>query len=90
MEWLRDATNALDLEDSLLNKRLNNSFLNYNRFFSRFFSPEFKILSYVCNLDRPKLFQMIVSDQFLKQRETEAFLKLNSCFSTEFTHLKNT
>ena len=38
----------------------------------------------------PKLFQMTVSDEFLKQCETEAFLKLNSCFSTEFARLKNT
>ena len=36
MEWLRDARNALEQEDSLLNKGLNNSFLNYNRcFFSK-------------------------------------------------------
>ena len=35
MEWLRDATDALEQEDSLLNKGLNNSFLNYNRFFSK-------------------------------------------------------
>ena len=34
--------------------------------------------------DRPKLFQMIVSNEFLKQRDTEAFLKFDSCFSTEF------
>ena len=27
---------------------------------------------------------MIVSDEFLKQCDTEAFLKFNSCFSTEF------
>ena len=33
MEWLRDATNALKQEDSRLNKRLNNSFLNYNNCF---------------------------------------------------------
>ena len=33
MEWLRDATNALEREDSLLNKGLNNSFFNYNRCF---------------------------------------------------------
>ena len=41
MEWLRDATNALEQEDSLLNKGLNNSFLNYNGCFflnSRFLS----------------------------------------------------
>ena len=38
----------------------------------------------------PKLSQMIVSDEFLKQCETEAFLKFNGCFSTEFAHLKNT
>ena len=30
MEWLRGATNALEQEDSLLNKGLNNSFLNDN------------------------------------------------------------
>ena len=33
MECLRDATNALEQEDSLLNKGLNNSFLNYNKCF---------------------------------------------------------
>ena len=33
MEWLRDATNALEQEDSLLNKELNSSFSNYNRCF---------------------------------------------------------
>ena len=27
MEWLRDATNTLEQEDSLLNKGLNNAFL---------------------------------------------------------------
>ena len=27
---------------------------------------------------------MIVSDEFLKQRDTEAFLEFDSCFSTEF------
>ena len=30
MEWLRDATDALEEEDSLLNKGLDNSFLNNN------------------------------------------------------------
>ena len=34
-------------------------------------------------LDRPKLFQVSVSDEFLKQCETEAFLKFNSCISTD-------
>ena len=29
MECLRDATNALEQEDFVLNKELNNSFLNY-------------------------------------------------------------
>ena len=42
MELLRDATNALEQKDSLLNKGLNNSFFNYNRCFfflnSRFLS----------------------------------------------------
>ena len=33
---------------------------------------------------------MIASDEFLKQCETEAFLKSYSCFSSEFSHLKNT
>ena len=33
MELLRDATNALEQEDSLLNRGLNNSFLNYDRCF---------------------------------------------------------
>ena len=80
MEWLRDATNALEQEDSLLNKGLNNSFLNYNRcFFSKF-----KIPFHTSVIRQPKLFQMIVSDEFLKQCETEAFLRFNSCFSTEF------
>ena len=40
IEWLRDVTNALEKEDSLLNKGLNDSFLNYNRFFfSKFKIP---------------------------------------------------
>ena len=40
MEQLRDATNASEQEDYLLNKGLNNSFLNYNRcFFSKFKIP---------------------------------------------------
>ena len=33
---------------------------------------------------------MIVSDEFLKQCDTEAFFKFNSCFSTEFERYKNT
>ena len=38
IEWWRDATNELEQEDCLLNKGLNNSFLNYNRsFFSVYF-----------------------------------------------------
>ena len=37
VEWLRDATNTSEQEDSLLNKGLNHSFLSYNRcFFSKF------------------------------------------------------
>ena len=32
-EWLRDGTNVLEQNDSLLNKGLNNSFLYYNRCF---------------------------------------------------------
>ena len=33
IERLRDAPNALEQEDSFLNRGLNNSFLNYNRCF---------------------------------------------------------
>ena len=33
MEWLRDATNASEQDDSLLNKGLNYSFLYYNMCF---------------------------------------------------------
>ena len=33
---------------------------------------------------------MIVSGEFLKQCETQAFLKFNSCFSTESARLENT
>ena len=33
MEWLKDTTNASEQEDSLLNKGLSNSFLNYNGVF---------------------------------------------------------
>ena len=33
---------------------------------------------------------MTVSDEFLKQCETEAFLKFNSRFTTDFARLKNT
>ena len=36
MEWLRDATNALEQEDFVFSEGLNNSFLNYNGCF--FFS----------------------------------------------------
>ena len=32
-ELLKDVANALEQEDSLLNKGVNNSFLNYNRCF---------------------------------------------------------
>ena len=31
---------------------------------------------------------MIVSDEFLEQRDKEAFLKFDSCFSTKFAHQK--
>ena len=84
MKWLRDATDVLEQEDSLLNKGLNNSFLKLSQaFFVCFFiNPSFLFTR--LELDRPRLFQMIVSDEFLKQRDTEAFLKFNSGFSTEF------
>ena len=80
MEWLRDATNVLEQEDSILNEGLDNSFLNYNRCFF----PNSRFLFIRLYLDRPRLFQMIVSDEFLKHCDKEAFLKFNSCFSTEF------
>ena len=40
--------------------------------------------SYICDKTDPNSSKMIVSDEFLKQRDTEAFLKFASCFSTEF------
>ena len=73
-------TYALEQEDSLLNKGLNNSFLNYKGCFS----SEFKIPFHRFVSRQNKLFQMMVSERFLKQCEAEAFLKFNSCFSTEF------
>ena len=36
MEWLREATNAIEQEDSLLSNGQDNSFLDYNRYFSTF------------------------------------------------------
>ena len=57
-------------------------------YFSVFFLNS-RFLFICLKLDTPKLFQMIVSDEFLKQCEIEAFLKFNSCFSTEFARLKN-
>ena len=49
-----------------------------------FFFSKFKIPFHTLVIRQTKLFQMIVSDEFLKQRDTEAFLKFDSCFSTEF------
>ena len=40
--------------------------------------------SYICDKTDPNYSKVIVSDEFLKQCDTEAFLKFNSCFSTEF------
>ena len=54
------------------------------------FLSKFKIPFRTFVIRQPKLFQMIVSDEFLEQCETETFLKFNSCFSTEFAHYKNT
>ena len=52
IEWLRDTTNASEQENSLLNKELNNSILNYNRcFFS---------LSYCSSVCTGGLFLIIV------------------------------
>ena len=45
---------------------------------------EFKVPFYGFVIRQPKLFQMIVSDEFMKMFESEVFLKFNSCFSTEF------
>ena len=48
-------------------------------------------LFFIClQLDRLKLFQMTVSDGFLNQCKTEAFLKFNSSFPTELARLENT
>ena len=49
-----------------------------------FFFSKFKIPFHRFVIRQPKLFQMIVGDEVLKQCETEAFLKFNSYFSTEF------
>ena len=68
-------------DDSLLNKGLHISFSNHNRCFCLFVFLIQASFSYVCNMF---VFQMIVSDEFLTQCDTEAFLKFNSCFSTEF------
>ena len=45
---------------------------------------EFKIPFHRFVIKQYKLLQMIISDEFLKQCEIEAFLKFNSCFSAEF------
>ena len=49
-----------------------------------FFFLNSRFLFIRLQLDRPKLSQMIDSDEFLKQCETEAFPEFNSYFSTEF------
>ena len=40
--------------------------------------------SYICDKTDPNYSKVIVSDELLKQRDTEAFLKFDSCFSSEF------
>ena len=72
MEWLKDATNALEQEDSPFWIITGVFLLNSRFLFIRVY------------LDRPRLFQMIVSDEFLKQCDTEALLKFDGCFSIEF------
>ena len=77
MECLRDPTNALEQEDSLLNKALNDSFLKHNMFlFSKFKIPFHAFVI--------RQTQIIPNDEFLKQCDIEAFLKFNGCFSTGF------
>ena len=44
------------------------------------FFSQFKIPFYTFVIGQPKLFQMIVSGEFLKRCETEAFLKFNEMF----------
>ena len=50
LEWFRDATNALEQDDSLLNKGLNKFFLNYNS--CDLFSIQ-DSFSYVCSWTDP-------------------------------------
>ena len=64
-----------------MNKGLNDSFLNYNRcFFSKFKIPFHTFVI--------RHIQIIpnAGDEFLKQCDTEAFLKFDSCFSAGFAH----
>ena len=77
MEWLGDATNALEQEDSLLSKGLLIKFfcLHYNRcFFSKFKILYHMFVIYI--IDRTKLLQMIVSNEFLKHCEREAISEI--------------
>ena len=54
------------------------------------FFSKFKISFHSFVIRQTQLLQMVVSDEFLKQCDTEVFLKFNdSCFSTEL-HVKNT
>ena len=76
MEWLKDATNALGQDDSLLNKGLDNSFLNYN---GCDFS-QFNIAFYTFVIRQTQITAVVVSDEFLKQCGTGACLKYNGCF----------
>ena len=39
--------------------------------------------SYISDKTDPNYSKMIVNDECLQQRDTEAFLKFDSCFSTE-------
>ena len=49
-----------------------------------FFFLNLRFLSYIGDKTDPNYLKMIVSNEFLKQRDTEAFLKFDRCFSAEF------
>ena len=87
MEWLRDAINASEQEESLLNKGLNNTFLNYNRCVF-FLNSRFLFIRLL--LDRLKLLHMIVNDELFETMRDRSIFGFNSCFSTEFARFKNT
>ena len=92
LKFKKELFSSLFISRPFLRSGKNNLLNFYKKMFLKMcvFFSNLRFLFVRLYLDRPKLFPMIVSDEFLKQCETEAFLKLNSCFSTEFALLKRT